>query len=66
MGAEMTVGELKQLLDRYEDDVKVCVGSPPVDGDVVSVHEIEGTGEDEVGVGEICFLISAGEELPPL
>jgi hypothetical protein len=62
----MTVGELKEILSRYEDSVRVFVAEPTSDEVDRMTFEIESTYDDEIGPQEMGLVIAAGEELPPL
>lgn len=59
----LTVGELKRLLEKYEDDVEVCV-----EAEAGMCYEISGTNnyDDESRPGQLGFFLSASNQLPPL
>lgn len=60
----MLVGELKMVLDQYDDDVQVGIATGPEGED--GFFEVAATYDDEISTGKRGFFIQTGNELPPL
>lgn len=60
----MNVGELKMVLDQYENDVQVCISTGPEGED--GSFEVSGTYDDLISQGKRGLFLQTGNELPPL